>query len=155
MLYVKPSEGPPSGRSDSSSTFFIKHTASKVIPGYCSAYSNISRTQRLPSFVPAALRTVLIALAVFPCFPIIFPISDLATRNSNTIVLSPATSATDTSSGMSTRAFAIFSISAFIPTSVRIRVVVYPPGIFSKDSLQQMPVVLWASCNVELLDLCC
>ena len=51
-------------------------------------YSKISRIQRLPTFRPAALRMVRNARAVFPCFPITLPISDCATRNSITVVLS-------------------------------------------------------------------
>src|SRR3972149_7042948 len=95
-------------------------SASKL---YYSVYSNISRTQRFLSLAPAALSIVLIALAVFPCFPITFPISLVATRNSKIAVLSPSTSATVTSSGLSTRDFAISSISAFISTSISIRAV--------------------------------
>src|SRR4030042_5560948 len=88
-----------------------------------SFYSNISSTQRLPIFVPEALSIVLIARAVFPCFPITFPISLVATRNSKIAVLSPSTSATVTSSGLTTKDFAISSISVFISTSISIQAV--------------------------------
>ena len=52
--------------------------------------------------------------AVRPCFPITFPRSLGATFNSRTVTCSPATSRTETSSGMSTRAFAMSSTNCFI-----------------------------------------
>ena len=52
--------------------------------------------------------------AVRPCFPMTFPKSLGATRSSSTVTCSPCTSLTVTSSGESTRAFAISSMSCFI-----------------------------------------
>ena len=68
----------------------------------------------LSHFEDAALTTERIALAIFPCFPIIFPTSSVATFNSKTIVLSVSFSVTTTSSGESTSAFAIVSTHSFI-----------------------------------------
>src|SRR5262245_27801082 len=76
-------------------------------------YSKISRVKRRLSFMPAAPRIVRIERAVRPCFPITFPKSLGATRNSKTVTCSPSTACTETPSGMSTRAFAISSINSF------------------------------------------
>ena len=54
----------------------------------------ISRTVRLRIFVDAALRMVLIALAVLPCLPMTLPRSSLATLSSMTEVCSPTISET-------------------------------------------------------------
>src|SRR3972149_2753703 len=55
-----------------------------------------------------------LSAAVLPFFPMTLPRSSLATDSSITEVLSPTTSTTLTSSGRSTRAFAINSISSFM-----------------------------------------
>src|SRR6266540_3685402 len=75
-------------------------------------YSRISNTHRFPNLVPAAFRIVRIDRAVRPCLPITLPRSSWATRSSMIVVFSPSVSRTDTSSGLSTRAFAMSSISA-------------------------------------------
>src|SRR5579863_2721181 len=78
-------------------------------------HSRISSVKRRFSFMPAAPRMVRIERAVRPCLPITLPRSLAATRSSRTVTCSPSTTRTATSSGMSTRAFAISSISCFIP----------------------------------------
>src|SRR6185295_12170645 len=79
-------------------------------------YSRISSVNRFFSFIPAALRMVRIDLAVLPCFPMTLPRSLWATLNSRTVVCSPSIGRTETCSGLSTRAFAICSMSSFIAT---------------------------------------
>src|SRR3989338_11634721 len=74
-------------------------------------YSMISSTALFLIFFDAAVRIVLSALAVLPCFPITFPRSSLATVSSITDDFSPSTSFTLTCSGWSTSALAICSIS--------------------------------------------
>src|SRR4051794_35393692 len=64
--------------------------------------------------MPAAPSIVRMDRAVRPCLPITLPRSLGATFNSSTVTCSPCTSLTETSSGMSTRAFAISSINCFI-----------------------------------------
>src|ERR1039458_6729655 len=87
-----------------------------VRPGIRGAgtHSRISRVKRRFNFMPAAPRMVRMERAVLPCLPITLPKSLGATRNSSTVTCSPSTTCTATSSGMSTRAFAIFSINCFI-----------------------------------------
>jgi len=75
-----------------------------------SGYSIISRTVRFFTLADAALNMVRIAAAVLPCFPITFPKSSLATFHSITEVWLPSTSETETSSGLSTSAWAIYLI---------------------------------------------
>ncbi len=76
-------------------------------------YSRISKTDLFFIFVEAALSIVLMARAVRPCLPIIFPISSLATASSITEVCAPSISLTLTASGSSTSAFAMHSIKSF------------------------------------------
>src|SRR5208282_75566 len=64
--------------------------------------------------MPAAPRSVRTALAVRPCLPITFPRSSGCTRSSRTVTCEPSTGRTCTSSGWSTRAFAMASTSSFI-----------------------------------------
>src|SRR5678815_616467 len=80
-------------------------------------YSRISNVNRFLSFMPAAPRIVRIDRAVLPCFPITLPRSLGATLSSSTVVCSPSIAVTETSSGLSTRALAICSISSFIAAS--------------------------------------
>src|SRR5262249_44447363 len=75
-------------------------------------YSRISSTKRFFNFIPAPRKIVRIARAVRPCLPMTFPRSWGETRSSRTIVASPSISLTDTSSGLSTRAFATVSITS-------------------------------------------
>src|SRR5712692_5241979 len=63
--------------------------------------------------MPAAPKIVRIDRAVRPCFPMTFPRSPCATRSSRTVTCWPSTARTSTSSGLSTRAFAICSINSF------------------------------------------
>src|SRR5579864_855054 len=78
-------------------------------------HSRISSVKRRFSFIPAAPRMVRMDRAVRPCFPMTLPRSLGATRSSKTVTCSPSTTCTATSSGMSTRAFAMSSINCFIP----------------------------------------
>src|SRR5262249_20489597 len=80
-------------------------------------YSRISSTNRFFTFIPAALKIVLIALAVRPCLPMTLPRSCCATLSSKTVVASPSTSLTTTASGLSTSAVAMISTSSFIDPS--------------------------------------
>ena len=66
-----------------------------------------------PSYSSTDLYDVTINQAAFP---MTFPKSVGATRSSNTVTCSPCTSRTITWSGISTRAFAISSMSCFIST---------------------------------------
>ena len=77
-------------------------------------YEMISTTTFLFSLIAAAFTTVLIALAILPCFPITFPISSGDTFSSNMIDSSPKISFTWTSSGLSTSDLAIISTNSFI-----------------------------------------
>ena len=52
-----------------------------------------------------------------PFFPITLPISSFPTLSSNTVVLSPSTSVTDTFPGWSTKSFTINSTNSFISIS--------------------------------------
>src|ERR1700675_157028 len=82
--------------------------------------SSISSVKRLCSFIPAAPRSVRMALAVRPWRPITLPRSSGCTRSSRTVTCEPSTAFTCTPSGRSTRALAISSTSSFIlaPASV-------------------------------------
>src|SRR5262249_8668101 len=82
---------------------------------FLKTHSRISSVNRRFNFIPAAPRMVRIERAVRPCLPITLPRSLGATRSSRTVTCSPSTTFTATSSGMSTRAFAISSINCFIP----------------------------------------
>src|SRR6266699_6092233 len=94
-------------------------------------YSRISSVNLFFSFIPAALRIVRIDLAVRPCFPITLPRSLWATRNSKTVVCSPSMDRTETCSGLSTRAFAICSMSSFIALQTQL-VLCFLEWIFSR-----------------------
>src|SRR5258705_493941 len=61
--------------------------------------SSISSVKRLCSFIPAAPRSVRIALAVRPWRPMTFPRSSGWTRNSRTVTCDPSTAFTRTPSG--------------------------------------------------------
>jgi hypothetical protein len=58
-----------------------------MIEEFYTHYSMISNIVLFFCFVEAALKIVLYAMAVFPCLPIIFPISSIATLNSTTEIL--------------------------------------------------------------------
>jgi hypothetical protein len=90
------------------------------------SYSRISRTERFLILVEAALKIVLIALAVRPCLPMTFPRSSLATFNSMTEVCSPSISLTSTWSGWSTNALAMYFTNSFMPLTSSFRVAGYP-----------------------------
>src|SRR5579862_7991346 len=78
-------------------------------------YSRISSVNRRFNFIPAAPSSVRMDRAVRPCLPMTLPRSLAATFSSNTVTCSPCTSLTITSSGKSTRAFAMSSTSCFMP----------------------------------------
>src|ERR1700730_9109155 len=61
--------------------------------------SSISSVKRLRSFIPAAPRSVRMALAVRPWRPITLPRSSGCTRNSRTVTCEPSTAFTCTPSG--------------------------------------------------------
>ena len=74
----------------------------------------ISTSTLLLSLDDAALTTERIAFAIRPCLPITFPISEGATWSSTVMFLPSSFCVTTTSSGFSTRAFAITSTNSFI-----------------------------------------
>src|SRR6185437_10572983 len=83
------------------------------------------------SFMPAAPRIVRMERAVRPCLPMTFPRSLGATFSSSTVTCSPSTSLTETSCGISTRAFAISSINCLIRP---------PPGpIVTRSRVKERP----------------
>src|SRR5215471_10352360 len=113
---------PPQAGNSHPLVFFLK------------THSRISSVNRRFNFIPAAPRIVRMERAVRPCLPITLPKSLGATRSSSTVTCSPATSRTATSSGMSTRAFAMSSTNCFIhPASTNIMVT--EPG----DALADTP----------------
>src|SRR5215471_16138401 len=73
----------------------------------------MSRCERRPSLVDAAVRIVRIDWAVRPSLPMTLPTSSFATRSSMRRLCSPSISVTSTESGSSTRALAMVSISSF------------------------------------------
>src|SRR5262249_55167107 len=73
----------------------------------------MSRCERRPSLVEAAVRMVRIDCAVRPSRPMTLPTSSLATRSSMSRLCSPSISVTSTESGSSTRALAMVSINSF------------------------------------------
>src|SRR6266567_404764 len=75
--------------------------------------STMSRCERRPSLVDAAVKIVRIDWAVRPSRPMTLPTSSLATRSSMRRLCSPSISVTSTESGSSTRALAMVSISSF------------------------------------------
>jgi len=104
------------GQKDS---FPSRREAAESLQGYtCEVvfqnWAMISTLTCLCSFMPAAPKIVRRASAVRPCRPITLPTSSGWTHNSSTITCCPSTERTSTSSGWSTRAFAIISSSSFM-----------------------------------------
>src|ERR1700735_811667 len=103
------------GERDSGQLSFVSARANQTGDGdELQNYSRISSVNRRFSFMPAAPSSVRMDRAVRPCLPITLPRSLAAPFSSNTVTCSPFTSLTVTSSGKSTRAFAMSSISCFI-----------------------------------------
>src|SRR5215469_18329552 len=103
-------------------------------------HSRISSVNRRFSFIPAAPRMVRIERAVRPCLPMTFPRSLGATFSSRTVTCSPCTIWTETSSGMSTRAFAISSINCFIQP--RLPLIMVPERGVRNDLTSRIQVIL-------------
>ena len=76
-------------------------------------YCRMSTITFLLLFEEAALTTVRIALAIRPCLPMTFPMSEGPTFSSMITASSFSFSVTTTSSGCSTRDFAITSTNYF------------------------------------------
>src|SRR5580698_7978853 len=104
------------GERDSGQLSFVSARANQTGDGdELQNYSRISSVNRRFSFMPAAPSRVRMDRAVRPCLPMTLPRSLAATFNSSTVTCSPCTSLTFTSSGKSTRALAMSSMSCFIP----------------------------------------
>ena len=109
--------------------FYMERVTVRLAPGTYSfsrtagfrlkRYSRISSVNLFFSFIPAALMIVRIELAVRPCFPITLPRSSEQLAIQKPSSVPPSMSRTEACSGLSTRAFAICSMSSFIapPTS--------------------------------------